>query len=240
MKKFLLLMVSVVFLMTGCGKLDIEINKDSSATFTYEFDLSESYYSASEIKEELTSTVQQANEDAEEEVVELKKFKEKDGKVTATIALSNIGIDPDEVMLVTVADMYRYAPDRVLGLYNAKGEKLTAENVEDYYDHLILDVSELDDMLKTSITFPGKVAFASKNADFVKDHENQIKFDDSTATVIYENKGGGFGFILPLIFILILAGAAFFFMKKRKGKVSTPTAPTPQTVQQVEGGSPNA
>lgn len=218
----LLFLLLTIFSLTGCGTLDITLNEDGSGEFQYVFS-ENSFYTPSEVKQEIEDAVDEINDSEGEGFAKIKKLKEKNGEVEAVIEIKKVFTKKDSSNLfATVQDILAYKPSILEDLEAVNGSKEEADFAKDdkLKDLAVVHLRGLDDTIKTTVKVPGKVAYVS-DGTLVKGEKNTVKVDGSSTTIVYKPGGSGFPTILIVLLLVGVAGiGTFLFMKKKKGNAS--------------------
>lgn len=217
MRKSLFLLLFLAMFLVGCGRLDIEVEKDGSGTLTYQIKKNE-YYSEEEIKSEIENSVKNINQEAGESIAKLKKVKDKGAYIEAVVESSQLFTGESGRVLATVSDINRYNPG-LLEKAEAVGKQKENPNFleDDKLQGLtVMYINDLDSMLETKIKVPGEVSYLSggKLADGEKD---LVEVTGSNAVIVY-NPSSGFGFVQILLILLLAVGGYFGYMKFIKPK----------------------
>ncbi len=149
------LSVIMLVVITGCGKLDIVIHDDGSGKGKFAVDLS-GMISADELKGELEKEITNTNAEAGKEVIRLDSFKEKDGKVDATVSFKSLTAlsGGEDSLLATVADLKRLYPERINELVEAP------EDINKILEKPVVYLN-LDDDMEITVTVPGNILYAT-------------------------------------------------------------------------------
>ena len=212
-----LFLVLFLFLLTGCGSLHVDLNQDGSGAFHYSINANE-LYNAQDIAMEIENSVEAQNQAAGEEIVVIKKIKEKDGGIEALIEVKQMFNGSNGGLFATVKDILIYDPSILEGLEAVSGDEKEPDFSEDsqLQDLAVVYLTGFDSAIETTISVPGKIAYIS-GGDLVKGEKDTVAIDGYETTIIYEPGGVGISVVIAGVVILIIAvGIGFFLYKKRK------------------------
>lgn len=217
MKKLLLAFVFTLTaaILAGCGSVHIDLDKDGSAKVTYQIPLENELYTLKDIEKEVKSSVESANEGAGEEVVKIKRIKEKDGVVTVDLQVKDIVSTSSNISQAPVKDMSRLYLDDILSLQDKDGEKIGSDKVENLGNYIVFVMDTDSSLTETKVTLPGKVLYVSDGVE-IEDNKTVVT-DESEITVIYKESGANF--LLPLLILVVIIAIGFgvmTFMRKNK------------------------
>ena len=120
-KKICALAVLMV-LLSGCGSLEIEFEKNGEGTFTYHIDKNE-YITLPEVEDRINDSIEEANEEAGEEAVSLKEIEETDNYIEAVVEFSHLFFESSN-LFASAKDIMRYNPSLLEDLTPAKSRIL--------------------------------------------------------------------------------------------------------------------
>lgn len=237
MKKLSFVFLFVLLMLAGCGTAEIELNKDGSGEVKYELPYDDSLYSVKEIEEEFKNMVEEANDEAGEKVMSLKKIKEKDGVLTAQIKFENGTYlkDAENFVQVSVADMIRYNPSALEDLKDLDGKKIDLESKK-VKDYTYLEFSDID-LEKMILTVPGEVKYVSNGVKLKDKKEDTIVTEKGAFIVVYEEKSG-INFTGIIIGLVVLIALFFLFKKGVFNKFNRKNSQSQiESVQRLDGGT---
>ena len=216
----LLFLLLSIFLLAGCGTLHMDLKQDGSGEFHYVINENE-YYTKSDIKTEIENYVDGRNDTFGDEVTKIKKVKETDRGIEAIIEVKKIFDQSGESLFATVKDIQSYDPSILEDLEAVNKDEKGPDFTKDkkLQDLAVVHIVDLDSMIETTISVPGKVVYLS-GGKLDRDEKDTVKVDGYSTTIVYEPSGGGTLATTVIVVLLIVAAGAgiFLYMKKKKGK----------------------
>lgn len=219
MRKKICALTVLMFLLSGCGSLEIEFEKNGEGTFTYLIDKNE-YITLHEVEDQINSSIEEANEEAGDEAVSLKEIEETDDQIEAVVEFSRLFFDSSN-LFASAKDITRYDPSLLEDLTAAKGEKADPDFVKDkdLWDLPVIHLSDLDSELDTKVSVPGKILYLEGGTIDKKDL-NTANGDGGDLTIVYEPKSGFGGLLAGAAAIAVLAIGLFVWTRSKKQKNS--------------------
>ncbi|TMV46258.1 hypothetical protein FE783_26575 [Paenibacillus mesophilus] len=211
MKLYALFIAVIVLLaVTGCGRLDLVVQEDSSGEGNYSVDLM-GKISAQQIKAEMEKQIQKANKKAGKEIITLNKFEEKDGKVNATVIFGNISaLGGDDSLLVTVDDLNRIYPEPIRKLTDVKRQTvITPEAIEKIGDKPAIYL-DMDEDVEITVTVPGNILYAAGGTVSDQKPRTLLASGDSVV-IVYEPSGRSD--IVWTVMLLVAAVVLYFLYR---------------------------
>ncbi|MCD5324183.1 MULTISPECIES: hypothetical protein [Pontibacillus] len=217
MRRIIILFSFVLLFLTGCGTLEVELEKDGSGTAIFTMPLDEVSYSEEALMEEIQSGVEQANERAGENVLESKGMKTKDDKMIAKFEFDHISALHPDSLLVSFSDMARYNPYQMERLSPVDEEEEFDHEAEAIQDLPVYYFTELNPSVETTLELPGEVKYVSHGVSLVEGEKDKVTLQNSSGYIVYEPSS--FSLIGILIILLVVAGAGgWFFMTRKREK----------------------
>ena len=229
MKKLLAsFMMLLVVLLTGCGTIEMELEKDGSGEVIYKLPKNNALYTIDELEEDIEDTLNMKNDDLEEDILKLKSVKEKDGTISIKISFKDFSaLASTNSLLVPVEDMLRYDRSQLEDLEDLDGKVIDLENKKvKGYTYLTVSGIEADE---TIVKLPGKVKYMASGVELEDGKKDTIVTEGSSFSVVYEEGSSLGGFIMPAVIVIIIVLGGIFFIRRYKARKIEPTT--------IEGGT---
>lgn len=222
------LLLAFALLLTGCISIEMKVKNNGSCDLKYEIK-TEGMVGLAEVKKQLQSSIDEANESAGKDVAKLKNVKEKDGTITANISISNVAFLDDEAFFGKYSDFKKEYPDKLVNIWEAKsGEPVNADDIKGAGRLNVVMVAGMEsgggDLTEFNIILPGDVKYMSSNVWMID--SKTVSMDGGYGFVMYQR--GGAGWLLYVLIIAIIVVAVIVIIgKKKQNKSSAATAATP-------------
>lgn len=202
------LSVMMLVVLTGCGKLDLVIHDDGSGKGKFSVDLS-GMISADELKGELEKEITNTNAEAGKEVIRLDSFKEKDGKVDATVSFKSLTAlsGGEDSLLATVADMKRLYPERINELVEAP------EDINKILEKPVVYLN-LDDDMEITVTVPGNILYAT-GGTAAEGKPRTLQLASDEAVIVYEPSANRSWMVWIGVLLAVIIAAYIIYRKGR-------------------------
>lgn len=225
------LLLVFTLILAGCIRVEMKVNKDGSCDLKYEI-RTEGMIGSDEVKKQLESSINEANDEAGKNVAKLKNFKEKDGVITAEISLKDISFMGDDAFFGKLSDFEKEFPGYLDNLKEAKkGEYIAREDIKGAGKLnvvMVAGVTTTGELTEFKVILPGAVKYISSNVTLIDN--NTVNVNSGYGIILYQS-GGGAGWLVYLVVIaLIVIVAVVIISNKGKRKASAAsTAPVMNT-----------
>lgn len=213
MKKYAIFLTAILLIvLTGCGRLDLVVDKDGSGEGKYSVELT-GMFSAQEVKEEIEKGIAKTNEKAGKEVIRLDTFEEKDGKANATVTFDSISAlsGGDDSLLVTVDDLKRLDPELLQNLTNVKSKTaILPEDIKKIGDNPVVYFN-MDNEMEITVTVPGNILYAA-GGTVAEDNSRRIEHKDDPLVIVYE-PSSNMSVAVWIAALLVVAAVLYFMVR---------------------------
>lgn len=201
-----------LFLLAGCGTLNLEINKDGSGNAEVILPANE-WITKESVEEEVKSQFE------DEEGISKVKVKEKKGQIIVTFRFDDVSRLDNDTYQLPVGDLVVINDTRLVDLVKVNDKYEFKEGSSDIF----LQMDSLSDFNEVTIKLPGKILAHSDNVELTSDKE--LKVTSGGDLYIVYKQGSSFGaIILSFFFIAVVAVAIVLVVLLRK-KPGTPALP---------------
>lgn len=225
----LCLLLMFTLFLTGCISIEMKVNKNGSCDLKYEIRIEGMGIDAGEVKDQLETSIDEANKYAGKKVVKLKSFKEKDGVITANISATNISDMDDGAFFGKLSDFKKEFPDELGNLKEAKTDKNIEKNAIKGASKLNVvrasGIASGGELSEFKVILPGAVKYVSTNVALIDN--NTVRINGGYGVIIYQRSGGAGWLAYVLAIALIVVVSMAVIKNKGKNKASTATTAAP-------------
>ncbi|WP_217586591.1 hypothetical protein [Lentibacillus saliphilus] len=199
----------VLFLLTGCGKMVLELDKDGSGEVEIEV-------AANGIISKKTIENEMKKQFDGKEGVEGLKIKESGDKIDVRFKFENVSKLDSSAYLIPVSD-YAVAKDSRLDALATIDEDVKLD--EDSSSIFVKLPSDLNDFTQSKVVLPGNVVAYSQGVEVIEDDTIELSSAQGDVYVVYEPQTGLAALAWGLVLIPV-GGGAYYYVRKKKSETT--------------------